>query len=367
MSSRPHNFNAGPAILPLPVLEEVQRDLLALPGVGLSILEISHRSKVFEAMLAEAESNLRRLLGLRDDHHVLFLGGGASTQFSMVPANFLGDGSADYLVTGSWSAKATKEAERLGLQKTNSVRRVYDGKAEGYVRAPRREELDLAADARYVHLTSNETIHGVQFHSLPSTGDVPLIVDASSDFLSRPFDAAGCGLVYAGAQKNVGPAGATIVLVRPEMLERAATGLPTMLDYRTHAENHSNYNTPPVFAIYVVLLVTRWLLNEVGGLEAMALANRDKAALLYETIDASGGFYRGHAQTDSRSQMNVAFRLADPELEARFLAESSAAGFVGLKGHRSVGGVRASIYNAMPIESVRVLADFMREFQRANG
>lgn len=362
MSNRPHNFNAGPAILPRPVLEEVQRDLLALPGVGLSILEISHRSKAFEAMLAEAEANLRRLLDLADDHHVLFLGGGASTQFSMVPASFLGDGSADYLVTGSWSAKAAKEAERLGR-----ARRVYDGKAEGYVRVPRADELDLAPEARYVHLTSNETIHGVQFHHLPPTGGVPLIVDASSDFLSRPFAAAGCGLVYAGAQKNVGPAGVTLVLLRPDMLERAASGLPTMLDYRTHAENHSNYNTPPVFAIYVVLLVTRWLLNEVGGLEAMALANRDKAALLYETIDASGGFYRGHAQPDSRSQMNVAFRLADPELEARFLTESAAAGFVGLKGHRSVGGVRASIYNAMPLTSVEALADFMREFQRRSG
>lgn len=358
MANRVWNFSPGPAVLPLPVLEEAQRDLLALPGVGMSVLEISHRSKWFDQILQEAEANLRKLLKIPDHYQVLFLQGGATLQFSMVPINFLRGKSADYILTGSWGEKALKEAQREGR-----VRLAWSGKDENYVRVPRQDELDLDPNAAYVHFTSNETIQGVEFQTEPETAGVPLICDASSDFLSRPIPIEKYALLYAGAQKNAGPAGVTIVIIRSEMLERVPENLPAMLDYRLHAQNQSVYNTPPVFAIYFVMLVTRWLLNEIGGLEKMAEINRRKAQLLYEAIDRSGGFYRGHAHPESRSHMNVTWRLPTEELEKSFVQQAQERGLYELKGHRSVGGLRASIYNAMPVEGVQALREFMEEFR----
>ncbi|MCS7066178.1 MAG: 3-phosphoserine/phosphohydroxythreonine transaminase, partial [Fimbriimonadales bacterium] len=288
MTERVWNFAAGPAVLPLPVLQEAQRDLLALPGVGASILEISHRSKWFDAILEETEANLRLLLGIPSHYRVLFLQGGASLQFAMVPMNLLGDRSADYILTGSWGEKAFQEAVKIGR-----ARIAWTGKSENFVRTPRPDELDIDPHAAYVHFTSNETIQGVEFQQEPPVGDVPLVCDASSDFLSRPLPVERYALIYAGAQKNAGPAGVTIVIIRDDMLERTPPNMPAMLDYRLQAEHQSVYNTPPVFAIYIVMLVTRWLLNEIGGLERMQQINRQKASLLYEVIDSSNGFYRG--------------------------------------------------------------------------
>lgn len=366
MEKRVYNFAAGPAVLPLPVLEEAQRHLLALPGAGMSVLEVSHRSKWFEEIIETAEANLRQLLSLPDQYHILFLQGGASLQFSMVPMNFLrgSSQSADYVLTGSWSEKARREAQREG-----AARVAWSGQDEGYVRVPGPTELDLDPNAAYLHFTSNETIQGVEFPREPDTGDVPLVCDASSDFLSRPIPIHRYALIYAGAQKNAGPAGLTIVIIRDDLLERVPENLPTMLDYRVQVKNKSLYNTPPVFAVYITMLVTRWLLDEIGGLDNMAAINRQKAHLLYDAIDRSDGFYRGHAQPDSRSLMNVTWRLPTEELEKEFVKQAQARGLYELKGHRSVGGLRASIYNAMPVDGVQALCDFMIEFQKqpANG
>jgi len=364
MTERVFNFSPGPATLPLPVLQEVQQNLLALPGVGASVLEISHRSKTFEEMIAQAEANIRALLSLPEEYHVLFLQGGASLQFSQVPMSFLrGTGrSADYIVTGSWAKRALAEAQREG-----AVRIVWDGKADNYSRVPKHGEYEIDPSAAYVHFTSNETIQGVQFPAEPETGDVPLVCDASSDFLSRPIDVKRYGLIYAGAQKNVGPAGVTIVIIRQDMLEQVPDDLPTMLNYTVHVEHRSLYNTPPVFAVYVVMLVTRWLLENIGGLEQMHAINQQKAQLLYEAIDRSEGFYRGHAQPDSRSLMNATWRLPSEELEVQFVKEAKEAGLHELKGHRSVGGIRASMYNAMPIEGVRTLVEFMEHFRQKHA
>ncbi|MER3473675.1 MAG: 3-phosphoserine/phosphohydroxythreonine transaminase [Armatimonadota bacterium] len=364
MNERVFNFSPGPATLPLPVLQEVQQNLLALPGVGASILEISHRSKTFEGIIAQAEANIRQLLNLPEAYHVLFLQGGASLQFSQVPMTFLRGTarSADYIVTGSWALRALAEAQREG-----NVRVVWDGKGDNYSRVPRAGEYAINPDAVYVHFTSNETIQGIQFPTEPETGGVPLVCDASSDFLSRPIDVRRYGLIYAGAQKNVGPAGVTIVIIRQDLLEQVPDNLPTMLDYRVHAEHRSLYNTPPVFAVYIVMLVTRWLLENVGGLEQMHAINQQKAQMLYEAIDRSEGFYRGHAQRDSRSLMNVTWRLPSEELEVQFVKEAKEAGLHELKGHRSVGGIRASIYNAMPIEGVRTLVQFMEAFRQRHA
>ena len=364
-NDRVYNFAPGPAMLPLPVLEQVQREVVALPGVGESPLEISHRSSWFEGVIAEAEVNLRELLQIPDSHRIVFCQGGATMQFSMVAMDLLRTRTADYVVTGSWGEKAVKQAEKVG-----AVRVAWSGAAEGHVRVPGPDELmaSLSPDAAYAHVTSNETIQGVQFPGTPPTlGGVPLVCDASSDFLSRPIDVARFAVLYAGAQKNAGPAGVTVVLVRDDVLERIPDGLPTLLDYRTYVEHDSMYNTPPVFAIYVLMLVTRWLRDEVGGLEKQADANREKARLLYTEIDESDGFYRGHADAGSRSIMNVTFRLPSEELDRRFVAEAAAEGLVELKGHRSVGGIRASLYNAMTIEGTSALADFMRAFAEANG
>lgn len=364
MNGRVFNFSPGPATLPLPVLQEVQQNLLALPGVGASILEISHRSRTFEEIIAQAEQNIRQLLNLPPEYHVLFLQGGASLQFSQVPMTFLrGTGrSADYIVTGSWAKRALAEAQREG-----NVRVVWDGKGDNYSRVPGHGEYEIDPNAAYVHFTSNETIQGIQFPSEPETGGVPLVCDASSDFLSRPIDVKRYGLIYAGAQKNVGPAGVTIVIIRQDLLEQVPDNLPTMLNYKVHAEHRSLYNTPPVFAVYVVMLVTRWLLENIGGLEQMHAINRQKAQMLYDAIDRSEGFYRGHAQPDSRSLMNVTWRLRSEELEAEFVKQAKEAGLHELKGHRSVGGIRASIYNAMPIEGVRTLVEFMQHFRQKHA
>jgi phosphoserine aminotransferase len=362
MTDRAFNFSAGPAILPLPVLEEAQRDLRVLPGVGSSPLEVSHRSPWFRGVIEEAEANLRQLLTIPDTHRVLFCQGGASLQFSMVAMSLLrGTGrSAEYVVTGAWGTKALAEATKEG-----DARAVWTGADDGFVRTPSAEELAsaLSSGAAYAHVTTNETIQGVGFPDDPRGPDgVPLVADMSSDFCSRPVDVGRYGLIYAGAQKNLGPAGVTVAIVRDDVLTRAPDGLHTMLDYRTYAEHGSLYNTPPVFSIYVLMLVTRWLLDEVGGLDAQRAINRAKAGLVYGAIDASDGFYRGHARPESRSLMNVTWRLPSEELERAFVAGAAEAGMAELTGHRSVGGIRASLYNAMPTEGVRMLADFMRAF-----
>lgn len=361
MVERIFNFSAGPAVLPLPVLEEAQRDLVALPGVGMSVMEISHRSKTFDEIHGRAESGLRELMGLPDNYHVLFLQGGASLQFSMIPMNLLPKGgSADYILTGSWGKKAIKEAKREGA--VNIAATTADG---GFTRVPAQDELSLDANAAYVHFTSNETIEGVEFKHEPETGDVPLICDASSDILSRPIPVEKYALIYAGAQKNMGPSGVTLVIIRDDLLARIPDGMHTMLDYRTHIQNNSLYNTPNTFGIYIIDLVCKWLKGK-GGLEGMLHENEAKAGLLYDAIDATE-FYRGHADVDARSLMNITFRLPSEELEKKFASEATAAGLDGLKGHRSVGGIRASIYNAFPQEGVAALVQFMKEFESKNG
>jgi len=358
------NFAAGPAVLPVSVLEEMQGDLLALPGVGMSILEISHRSKTFEDILARADADIRALAAVPSNYRVLFLQGGASLQFSMVPMNLLGSGStADYIDTGSWAEKAINEAKKVG-----AVHVAASTKPDRYTRIPAASEITLTPGAAYVHMTSNNTIEGTEWKTTPATGAVPLVSDTSSDMFSRPIDVANHALVYAGAQKNMGPAGLTIVIIRDDLLERSkarAATLPVMLNYAVHAENTSLYNTPPAFSVYATGLVMKWLLQQ-GGLSAIAATNERKAAKLYAEIDRSG-FYRGTAATDSRSLMNVTFRLKNEALEQTFVKESTAAGLDGLKGHRAVGGMRASIYNAFPEAGVDALVSFMREFERRNG
>jgi phosphoserine aminotransferase len=360
-TARIHNFSAGPAVLPLEVLEQVQRDLLSLPGVGMSVLEISHRSPPFDEIIEGCEADLRRLGGIPDNYRVLFLQGGASLQFSMVPMNLLPQGgSADYVISGVWADKAAQEAKRFG-----AVKVAASTAPERFARVPQQQELVLDPQAAYVHFTTNNTIYGTQFHYTPDTGAVPLVADASSDIFSRPLDVSKHGLIYAGAQKNLAPAGVTLVIVREDLLSRAPSTLPTMLRYAVHAENRSLYNTPPVFAIYVMRLVLAWL-GKAGGLAAIEKVNIRKADRIYAEIDRTG-FYRGHAAPDSRSRMNITFRLPSEELEKRFVKESAAAGLDGLKGHRSVGGLRASIYNAFPQAGVDALVQFMQEFERKNG
>ena len=361
---RVFNFSPGPAVLPLPVLEEIQRDLLALPGAGSSVLEISHRSPAFDAILAEAEANLRELLVVPDDYRVLFLQGGASLQFSMIPINLLRarDLPASYILTGSWGSKAAVEARREG-----KVHVAWDGKADNFVRVPDDEELDLPPASAYVHYTSNETIQGVQFQRPPPVGDAPLVCDASSDFLSGPVDVREFGLLYACAQKNAGPSGVTVVVVSDQVLERCGDEIHSMLSYRLQAEKGSRLNTPNVFGVYVFLLMTRWLRDEVGGLEVAAERAAAKSALIYDVLDQGGGeFFVAHAERECRSHMNVTFRLRRPELEEAFVAGAAERDLVSIKGHRSVGGFRISAYNAMPAEGVERLRDYMLEFRKAH-
>ncbi len=361
MNERIFNFSAGPAVLPVPVLEQARAEMLSLPGVGMSVMEISHRSKHFDAIINSAIAGMRDLLGLPDNYHVLFLQGGASLQFSMIPMNLLPEGgSADYIVTGSWGKKAVKEAKREGT--INIAATTEEG---NFKRIPSQDELRLNADAAYCHFTTNETIQGVQFQETPDTGDAPLIADSTSDILSRPVPTDKYAMIYAGAQKNLGPAGVTVVIIRDDLLARIPDGLHTMLDYRTHVDNKSLYNTPTTWGIYIIDLVCKWI-KDKGGLDGMACHNREKAALLYDVIDSSD-FFRGHAEREARSNMIVTFRLPNEDLEKQFVQEATAANLDGLKGHRSVGGLRASIYNAFPKEGCEALASFMKEFERRNG
>lgn len=362
MTNRVYNFFPGPATLPLSVLKEIQDGLLDFQGTGMSVMEISHRSKEFEAVVTEAESLMKELLNIPDTYRILFLQGGASSQFSMIPMNFLPEGStADYIVTGSFAEKALEEAVKIG-----NTHIAATSKDTNYDYIPDLNRIELSSNPAYVHITSNNTIFGTQWAKLPNFGDAPIMADMSSDILSRPFDVKPFGLIYAGAQKNLGPSGVTVVIIREDLLARVPKTLPSMLRYDIHAKNNSLYNTPPSLSIYAVMLVMRWL-KGLGGLAVMEKMNQEKAALVYDAIDNSNGFYRGHAQKGSRSLMNVTFRLPSEELEKKFASEATQAGLVGVKGHRSVGGMRTSIYNAMPREGCQALADFMKEFQRVNG
>ncbi len=359
--NRAHNFNPGPAGLPLEVLQQAQAELLDYKGTGMSVMEISHRSKEFENIINEAEADLRELLQIPSHYKVIFLQGGASLQFSMIPMNLRPAGaSADYIITGAWSKKATQEAQKLG-----ATRVAADTKDSNYNCLP--QSLDLDPNAAYLYYCSNETIHGVEFLEEPQPpAGVPLICDVSSDFMSHPIDINKYAYLYAGVQKNVGPAGVVVGIIREDMLERVPANMPVMLDFKLQANERSLYNTPPCFTIYMVVLVLKWM-KKLGGLSAIEARNKAKADLLYQTIDNSHGFYKGHAQPNARSRMNVTFRLPNEELEAKFVSEAKSHNMVGLKGHRSVGGLRASIYNAVELSDVEVLVQFMQEFQKKYG
>ncbi len=365
MTGRIWNFSAGPAVLPEAVLRQAQEEMLDWHGAGCSVMEMSHRGKDFMSILERAEADLRELMGIPANYKVLFLQGGATQQFAQIPMNLLAGRSADYVVTGSWSKKAYKEA--LKVMGEGAVRCAASTEHTGFTRLPVAEEVRLDPQAAYLHLCTNETIHGVEVQDarLAATG-VPLVADMSSHILSRPVDVAKYGLIYAGAQKNIGPSGLTLVIVRDDLIGRAPASIPTVMDYAVMAENGSMLNTPPTYGIYIAGLVFRWL-KGLGGLAAMEAVNVEKARHLYECIDNSGGFYRNPVDVDCRSRMNVPFVLARPELDAAFLAESNAARLTSLKGHKSVGGMRASIYNALPLEGVRVLVDFMNDFARRNA
>ena len=361
MTKRVFNFNAGPGALPLEVLEQAQTELLDFKGTGMSVMEMSHRSKEFESVIQGAEADLRTLLGIPANYKVLFQQGGASLQFTMLPMNLLPAGaSADYIVTGVWGKTSMKEAGKIG-----KVRAAANTEADGFKTLP--ASFDFDSKAVYLHFTSNETIHGIEFFTEPTPpAAVPLVCDASSDFISHPIDVSKYGLIYAGAQKNAGPSGVTIVIVRDDLLERVPTNLPVMLDYKAQATTGSMHNTPPSFSVYIVGLVFKWVLKS-GGLVEIEKVNRKKADLVYQAIDQSGGFYRGHADPAARSLMNITFRLPSEDLEEAFAREAKNAGLIGLKGHRSVGGMRASMYNAVTIEGAQALVQFMAEFQRKNG
>ena len=360
-SNRIFNFNAGPAALPLPVLEEIQGSFLDFAGSGMSITEVSHRSKWFDDVINDAVERTKRLLGLGDRFEVLFIQGGASLQFCMIPMNFLGGGGkADYVNTGTWSAKAIKEAEIQGCD----VNVAASSEDRNFAYIPK--DIQFSADAAYVHITSNNTIKGTQWARFPETGGVPIICDMSSDIMSRSLDVDRFGMIYAGAQKNIGPAGVCMVIIRKDMLELVPDNIPTLLRYSTFADKNSMFNTPPCFAIYTVQLIMKWLEETMGGIEKMEAHNIEKANRLYSLFDESG-FYNGTADKDSRSLMNVTFRLPSEDLEQKFVADAASQGLGGLKGHRSVGGCRASIYNATTLEAIDALIGFMKEFEQKNG
>ena len=362
MTERVYNFNPGPATLPLSVLEETQRELLNFKSTGMSIMEISHRSKEYEELNNETEALFKELLNAPADYRLLFMGGGASAQFAIVPMNFLtADKAADYVITGNFAEKAYEEAVRIG--KINIAATTKD---TNFDRIPKDSEIKLSQDPAYVHITSNNTIFGTQWKSFPDFKGVPMVADMSSDILSRSFDVSKFGLIYAGAQKNLAPAGVTVVLISPAMLEKATKNLPVIFQYGTYAKNNSLYNTPPAFAIYVMNLVLKWIKNN-GGLPAMEKRNQEKANYIYNTIDASGGFYKGNAQKEYRSLMNITYNLPSEDLNKAFVSEAKKAGLIGLGGHRLVGGIRASVYNAMPVEGCTTLAEFMKDFQKRNG
>ncbi len=358
--TRVYNFNAGPAALPVSVLEKAQGELLCMDGCGMSVMEMSHRSKDFAAIIDTAEANIRKLMGISDDYDVLFLQGGASLQFAMIPMNLRREGkSADYVNTGAWAGKAIKEAKVTGAANV-----VWNGKDESFMRAPKPEELTLSPDAEYVHICSNETIGGIRFPEFPKTA-APLIADMSSEIMSRAVDVSQFGMIYAGAQKNIGPSGLALVIIRKDLALRSPESVPTFLRYPTHTAEKSLYNTPNTWGIYIVKLVTDRLL-ELGGIPAMQKINEDKAGKLYGLLDSSD-FWTAPADKASRSIMNVVWRLPSEELEEKFVSEAKKANFVGLKGHRSVGGIRASIYNAVGPDAVDALVSFMKGFEAANG
>ncbi len=359
MVKRMYNFNAGPATLPLSVLEKAQAELLDYRDTGISILETSHRSKEFDDVIKEASSLMKEVYGIPDNYKVLWLQGGASTQFLMAPKNLMISGrSADYVNTGTWSKKAIKEAKLIG-----DVNVVASSEDKNFSYIPK--DIKFNPDASFAHITSNNTIFGTQWKEYPDTGDVPLVADMSSDIISRKVDVGKFGIMYAGAQKNMGPSGVTAVVIREDFIDRGADGLPTMLKYKTHAEKNSMFNTPPCFPIYLCKLVLEWV-KENGGVEGCEQRNREKAGTLYKVIDESNGYYSGHAEKDSRSMMNVTFRLPSDDLGAKCIAQAKEQGLSGLKGHRSVGGMRASIYNAMPVEGVKKLSEFLKEFRDKN-
>ncbi len=361
MENRIYNFNPGPAMQPLEVLEEAQKEFLNFAGSGMSIIEISHRSKQYEAVHNQAKADIKELMGLGDDYDVLFCQGGASMQFTMVPQNFAVDGKiGNYVLSGSFATKAYEQAKLLGKGYVAA-----SSKDTNFKHIPTQDEIKLSDDAAYLHICYNNTIYGTEYHYVPETGDVPLIADMSSDMLSRPVDFSKFSLIYAGAQKNLGPAGVAVVVARKSFIEKSPESVPTMLRYDTYYKKNSLYNTPPAFCIYMVGKTVAWI-KANGGLEAMAKRNAAKAKIVYDAIDNSDGFYKGHADKDSRSFMNVTFRLPTPELEAKFAAEALEHGLGGVKGHRSVGGMRTSIYNAMPMEGCQALVDFMEKFRKTN-
>lgn len=356
------NFNPGPAALPLEVLQQAQAEMLDYKGTGMSVMEISHRSKEFEAIVSETQTDLRELMGIPANYKILFLQGGASLQFAMVPMNFRpAEASADYIVTGTWSKKAFKESQKLGTAKAAA-----NMEADVFNHLPTQAELKLDPQAAYLHFTSNETIHGVEYFTEPvPPAGIPLICDASSDFISRPIDVSKYAMLYAGAQKNAGPAGVVIGIIREDLLEKVPANLPNLLDYKALAAENSLLNTPPCWSIYIVGLVLKWI-KGLGGLSAIEKRNQAKSDLVYKAIDESGGFYKGHAKSD-RSRMNITFRLPSEALEEQFASEAKKKELIGLKGHRSVGGMRASLYNALPIEASEALVQHMKEFQQKNG
>ncbi|HVP07800.1 MAG TPA: 3-phosphoserine/phosphohydroxythreonine transaminase [Candidatus Acidoferrum sp.] len=363
MAKKVFNFNPGPAIIPREVLETVQKELLDFKGTGMSVLEISHRSAEYEEVNNAAVALMLEVMGLGPNYKVLFVGGGASTQFAMVPMNFLHKGiTAAYVDTGAWANKAIKEGKIIGNVNVVASAKEADGK---YKRIPKASEIKVPSDAAYLHITSNNTIFGTQWHWWPEPGNVPLICDMSSDILSRKLDFSKFALIYAGAQKNLGPAGVTVIVIREDMLAKCAEGLPTMFNYNTHAKNVSLYNTPPVFGVYMVRLVLEWIKKQ-GGLTAVEKVNRAKQERIYQLMDLYPDFYRGTVEKDSRSWMNLTLRLPSEDLEKKFLSEAKGNGFIGLKGHRDVGGIRVSLYNALPLEGADKLAQFMDAFKKAN-
>ncbi|MFX3631975.1 MAG: 3-phosphoserine/phosphohydroxythreonine transaminase [Candidatus Pristimantibacillus sp.] len=360
---RAYNFNAGPAALPLEVLQQAQEQFVEYEGAGMSIMEMSHRSALYENVNNETQALMRELFGIPDNYQVLFLQGGASTQFAMLPMNLLRPGRPGaYVMSGNWAEKAVKEAKLIGETVIAA-----SSENDNFTRMPNLSDLSVPDNAAYLHITSNETICGTQFAEYPTIGgNVPLIADMSSDILCRPVDVNQFGLIYAGAQKNLGPSGVTVVIVRDDLVAESPKTIPAIFRYDTHAKSKSLYNTPPSFSVYMVNLVLKWI-QAKGGVAQMEQYNRDKTKLIYDTIDNSGGFYKGFAQADSRSLMNITFRIHNEELEKQFVKESEQQGFVGLKGHRDVGGLRASTYNAVPLESCKALAEFMSDFQQRNG
>ncbi|MCU0822516.1 MAG: 3-phosphoserine/phosphohydroxythreonine transaminase [Spirochaetes bacterium] len=360
--ARIFNFAAGPSILPLPALEEAAGKLVDFNGSGMSLIEMSHRGKVYEGIHNEALKLTRELLAIPDDFQILFLQGGATLQFGMIPTAFLKSGmSADYVITGSWAQKAFEDGKIIG-----SAKAVWDGKENKYMRIPAANELKFNKDAAYVLICSNETIGGIQWQNYPDTGGIPLIVDASSDVMSRPLEWNKISMIFAGTQKNLAPAGMALVVMKKDLIKKARKDVPAYLRYDLHDENNSLYNTPPSFTVWMTLLTLRWI-KSIGGMKEIERRRDEKAGIIYSAIDSSGGYYRSPVDKGSRSKMNVVWRLTSEDLEKKFISESEKKGLDGLKGHRSVGGCRASIYNAMPVEGVKALADFMKDFQKNNG